>query len=171
MVAQLRTWILQSYSYHSSDRPVIRKPLAHPNLGVFFTAILKPNFTAILIPLELPPRHQETVRKLLGNRGKFGVFIRNPNVTVILIPPKWPPWATPSTTFNTLQHTALHWATATHCSALQHTATHCNIFNFLALAPPRQSTPTAQRTRKFNMSPYVAVCCSVLQCVSRRDIV
>ena len=71
---------------------------------------------------------------------------------------------------NTLQHTA------THCNTLQHTATHCNTMNCSALQCVAvccimlQSTHTLPDGQQQNASSYeyewVAVCCSVVQCVA-----
>jgi len=65
---------------------------------------------------------------------------------------------------NTLQHTATHCNTlkhtATHCNTLQHTATHCNTLQ-------HTSTGKIWPWDSLSLAGLFAVCCSVLQCVSR----
>ena len=66
----------------------------------------------------------------------------------------------PATPCNKLHHTATHCNTLQHtvppCQTLQHTANHCNTL-WIKLTPLSSDSESA--------AVYVAVCCSVLQCV------
>ena len=76
---------------------------------------------------------------------------------------------------NTLQHTATQCNTlqhtATHCNTLQHNATQCNVGPSISMCFPRRTASTnfawmSAPLTSILSTRFVAVCCSVLQCVA-----